>query len=141
MSIKEDILEVVENTTFSIEETAADTSEYIRKKIVKLYCRSDNTRNVLWENFKEHACFSDPNGWRYVKELVNGKCVLFFNEAEDNSMLLINSGDELDYILSETYGFEFYVTDMECSYLLCFSDHDILYGCGSAYEKVKHLIR
>lgn len=47
-------------------------------------------------------------------------------------MFLIRSGEDLNYLLSETYGFEFYITDKECSYLLCFNHHDILYGCGRA---------
>ena len=63
----------------------------------------------------------------------------FFNKSDDKSMFLINSGDDLDYILSETCGFEFYITNLECLYLLCFSHHDILYGCGLAYDWIQHI--
>lgn len=49
-------------------------------------------------------------------------------------MFLIRTGEDLNYLLSETYGFEFYITDKECSYLLCFNHHDILYGCGRAED-------
>ena len=72
--------------------------------------------------------------------MVKSKCVLFFNKSDEKSMFLINSGNDLDFILSETYGFEFYVTDLDCSYLLCFNHHDILYGCGAAYDWVKHIV-
>lgn len=33
-------------------------------------------------------------------------------------------------MLSETWGFEFYVTNEQASFLFCFSHHDILYACG-----------
>ena len=37
-------------------------------------------------------------------------------------------------MLEETYGYEFYVTDEECTYLICFNHHDILYTCGRAIK-------
>lgn len=88
----------------------------------------------------EYSCISDTDAWRLLKKLVKSKCVLFFNKSDEKSMFLINSGNDLDFILSETYGFEFYVTDLDCSYLLCFNHHDILYGCGAAYDWVKHIV-
>ena len=66
----------------------------------------------------------------------NGEAYL---QKEEEEMILIQSGEDLNYILSETYGFEFYITDKQCSYLLCFSDHDILYGCGTAKEWIERI--
>jgi len=45
---------------------------------------------------------------------------------------LFKNGDDLVAVLGETYGFEFYVTNKEKSYLLVFNhNHSIIYG----YEK------
>lgn len=49
-------------------------------------------------------------------------------------MFLIHSGSDLNFVLEETYGFEFYITDKKCTYLLAYNHHDILYGCGSAID-------
>ena len=35
---------------------------------------------------------------------------MFFDNAEDKSIILINNGEELRILLSEMFGFEFYVT-------------------------------
>jgi len=132
MHIKQDILEVIENSPIELLELESEECALIRKKIVQLYCKPNNSGDVLWEDFKEYRYISDSDGWRLIKKFINRKCVLFFNKSDDKSMLLVNSGEDLEYILSETYGFEFYVTDLECSYLFCFNHHDILYGCGLA---------
>ena len=46
--------------------------------------------------------------------------------------LVIVRRDDLVAVLGETYGFEFYVTNKEKSYLLVFNHHDILMACGDA---------
>ena len=56
-------------------------------------------------------------------------------------MFKIKNGNDLYYLLSETSGFEFYITDFNYSYLICFNHHDILYGCGRAKEWIAGLRR
>ena len=116
--IKEDIMKAIENSTVKIEELDLKKSDEIREKIIQLYCEKNHV-DFLWDDLLEYSCISDPNAWKLIKKLVKNKCVLFFNKSDDKSMFLINSGDDLDYILSETCGFEFYITNLECLYLLC----------------------
>ena len=136
--IKEDIMKAIENSTVKIEELDLKKSDEIREKIIQLWFEKNHV-DFLWDDLLEYSCISDPNAWKLIKKLVKNKCVLFFNKSDDKSMFLINSGDDLDYILSETCGFEFYITNLECLYLLCFSHHDILYGCGLAYDWIQHI--
>jgi hypothetical protein len=49
-------------------------------------------------------------------------------------MFQVPSGSSLDQLLSNTFGFEFYVTDLNADYLICFNHHDVLVGCGNAQQ-------
>lgn len=92
----------------------------------------------LWEKFVQYEALNDDKAWSYIKDFVGkNECIIFFNQDEEKEMFICQSGDDLNYVLSETCGFEFYVTDRECSYLMCFNHHNILYGCGSAGAWIK----
>lgn len=64
---------------------------------------------------------------------------MFFNDFDEKAMFKIKNGMDLDFLLSGTSGFEFYVTDLEYSYLICFNHHDMLYGCGKAIQWIEKL--
>ena len=66
--------------------------------------------------------------------------ILLFNEADDKNAFWIANGEELQKILEDSFGFEFYIIDCEQSYLICFNHHDILYGLGEAKEWVEQII-
>jgi hypothetical protein len=57
---------------------------------------------------------------------------LFFDLSEAIEMFHVPSGASLDQLLHNTYGFEFYVTDRDGTYLIGFNHHDVLIGCGTA---------
>ena len=62
--------------------------------------------------------------------------IMFFNKSDDKNAFLIPNGTELYKILEDSFGFEFYITNQNHSYLLCFNHHDILYGSGEAKKWV-----
>ncbi len=136
-NIKENIYEAIKYTELKIEEIDSQECNVIRQKISEKFCRNKKKSDFLWEDLLEYMSISDVNAWKLLKKMVRGKCILFFNRIDENVMFKINSEIDLDYILSETYGFEFYVTDYDCSYLICFNHHDILYGCGTICEFLK----
>lgn len=114
--------------------------EKIVDSIKKKYIDSSLRGSWLWERFIQYAALSDDMAWNYIKDFVkNSECIMFFNQEEEKEMFYIQSGNDLNYLLSETYGFEFYITDKKCSYLLCFSHHNILYGCGSAEKWINDI--
>ena len=55
---------------------------------------------------------------------------------ECKSVLVINNGKSLYRLLDEMIGFEFFITNFETDYLLCFNHHDCLVGCGAALTTV-----
>ena len=62
----------------------------------------------------------------------SSSCVLFFDISDEVEMFHVPSGSSLDELLGNTFGFVFYVTDTNATYLLSFNDHDFLICCGSA---------
>ena len=64
---------------------------------------------------------------------------MFFNKSDDKNAFLIPNGTELYQILEDSFGFEFYITNQNHSYLLCFNHHDILYGSGEAKKWVSEI--
>jgi hypothetical protein len=59
---------------------------------------------------------------------------MFFNLPDEKAAFTFNKGDDVVSVLSETYGFEFYLTNRCAEYLICFNHHDVLIACGSAIE-------
>ena len=101
--------------------------------ILKKYIDINKKGVWLWEKFVHYEAVNDDMGWSYIKDFVkDNECIMFFNQEQEQEMFLIQSGEDLNYILSVTFGFEFYITNKQCSYLLCFNHHNILYGCGIA---------
>jgi hypothetical protein len=87
----------------------------------------------MWETVSDCASVQSPDGWRWISRFVGSQaCILLFDVDEEVEMFHIPSGGALESLLTNTYGFEFYVTDVDANYLICFNHHDMLICCGSA---------
>lgn len=138
--IKDEIHEFIVNNSILIEEVNDNICFKIRKNIDELYINKKERGVWLWEKLNCFDSICDKDGWKYIKEFVSEKsCVLLFNEFDEKAMFKLKNGNDLFCLLSETSGFEFYLTDINCSYLLCFNHHDILYGCGNAINWIGSL--
>ena len=138
--IKDEIKDLITNHTIEIEELNEHTCLRIRKVINELYVDKKKKGLWLWEKLIRFNYISDNNGWSYIKEFVlDSVCIMFFNEFDEKTMYKIKNGVDLNYLLSETSGFEFYITDFNYSYLICFNHHDVLYGCGNAIKWIDGL--
>ncbi len=71
-------------------------------------------------------------GWR---NLLIIPVILFFNDEREDYGLYLFSGSDLVEVLNETNEDEFYSTDPELSYLLCFNHHDHLLSSGEAVSE------
>lgn len=138
--IREEIYDVIAINPIKIEEVDSQTRLKIRKDINDLYVDNSKKGLWLWEKLSYFVSLNDEDGWSYINEFVSDSiCILFFNDFDENSMFKIQNGNDLYCLLSETSGFEFYITDLSCSYLICFNHHDILYGCGNAIKWIEDL--
>lgn len=141
MKISAEIGVIATSNNILVERLSDEYAKVIRKKIVEKYLDSQ-PRAFLWETFKEAAVIEDCNGWKKLCDFVgDNRCIMFFDDGEDDAMLVINDGNALYKLLSEMFGFEFYITNFKTNYVLCFNHHDCLVGCGTAAEWIKPLIR
>ena len=128
------------DSRIKVQELDLETIENIKRLIREKYLDEDKKSIWIWERLEEYESLADNNGWAYIKEFVSdNSCIMFFNQDDERKMFAISNGSDLHSILSETSGFEFYITDSDGSYLICFNHHDILFGCGNAAEWIKSI--
>ena len=108
----------------------------IRKKLAQRFSiEPEFPWRLSYQNLKDTQSICDEKGWSYIQDYVGEeKVVLFVNPDEEKDMWIVRSGSALTSILSETFGFPFYVTSSEADYILCFDDHDCLIANGKAVE-------
>lgn len=139
MKIGIEIEKTAKSNAIYIEKLCEKRAEIIKRNITKKYVYS-YSEIFLWERFKAFAVKQRDDGWQKVCDFVGNKsCLMFFDKMEDESVFFLKNGQDLNTLLSEIYGFEFYITDIETEYLLCFNHHDCLLGCGRAKKWVESL--
>lgn len=115
---------------------AADRDQ-LRERIGARYSRR---RNWMWEDLPDRSSVQDVDGWQRISRFVGSRtCILLFDVDEEVEMFEVPSGEALESLLANTFHFEFYVTDLDASYLICFNHHDMLIGCGTARPWVERL--
>ncbi len=139
MKISNDIVKSASENRIAIQFLTTDQAKKIRSNIAQKYLKS--AKNIfMWEGFGQPAIASNVNGWKLICDFVREQsCLLLLDACDDESIFVINSGNDLYTLLSEMYGFEFYITNMETEYILCFNHHDCLIGCGTAKRWVESL--
>ncbi|MCR4567306.1 MAG: hypothetical protein K5769_04605 [Pseudobutyrivibrio sp.] len=140
-SISNDIYQAIQGTNIVIEEVTEASALRLLSDIKKKYIDSSQKSVWLWEQLAEYEYISDNNAWSYIKDFIsNNECIMFFNIGDEDKMFRISNGNDLNYILAETFGYEFYITNEDTSFLLCFNHHDILYAAGEAKKWIKTLV-
>lgn len=140
IKISAHICDELKDSKVKIKKIGIEERNEILDSIFNKYINVSRKDVCLWEKLIHYEALQDAQAWSYIKDFVeDNNCIMFFNQEEEKEMFLIQSGEDLNYTLSETYGFEFYITNKQCSYLLCFNDHDILYGCGIAEKWIKKM--
>ena len=111
----------------------ATTDEILRKIFINYFGECNNP--VLWKNIKKCTSVQNDTSWRWIANFVSdSECVMFFNLNEEEASVRFSCGNDVLVILEETYGFEFYITNKNAEYLLCFNHHNFLIACGSAED-------
>jgi hypothetical protein len=113
-------------------EVSQDEAQQLRSKVVNRYSPAAKEW-PLWEHGAFGATLHDKDAWRWIGEFVGPRsCYLLFNPDDEDAVFRLESGAVLTRLLSESFGFEFYVTDANAEYLLCFNHHDVLLAGGNA---------
>ena len=139
MKIGSEIEKTAKSNAIYIERLCEKRAETIKRNITKEYVYSYSDI-FLWEQFKAFAVKQIDDGWQKLCDFVGNKsCLMFFDNWEDEAVFVLKNGQDLYRLLGEMYGFEFYITDFETEYLLCFNHHDCLLGCGRAKKWVESI--
>lgn len=137
-NISEEIITAANTLKINVIEISESQSAEIIKKITKKYTTEKENR-YLWEEIVDYFSINNKDAWQWVSEFIgNSEAIMFFNNSDERKAFLFQNGNDLVSVLSETYGFEFYITDKDLTYLLCFNHHDILISSGVAKEWLKN---
>lgn len=145
MNINDEIKRASDELNLTIEFIRASDFQQTLLTIKEKYTNRFEKGRVLWEILDDFAAVQDEHGWSYIGDFVQNKpCIMFISENRNdtrNGGFIIRSGNDLTAILAESYGFEFYVTNTETDYLICFNDHNCLLGCGRAKKWVNQFAK
>jgi hypothetical protein len=68
-----------------------------------------------------------PNGWAKIAFLMSYPVYLLFEQHQDDSVYKCQNATDVQLLLSETSGFEFYLVDQRCKQIACFNFYDTLF--------------
>lgn len=115
--------------------------EAIRDQVYAQYSQGNRSfQTPLCDLLGKHESLHDPDGWQFVGDLVGSReAILFFELPSDSTGIRFPDGYSLQRTVEQCTGFVFYVTDQAATFLLCFTDHDILLAAGSMSERLKKI--
>lgn len=120
---------------------ASELSRSDRTKLTDVIRRryTDGARHpYFWEGLTGRASVQNKDAWQWVSEFIgHDRAVMLFMDRPDESGIVFETGACVVQTLWECTGFEFYLTDQQATYLLCFNHHDFLIGTGLAADWIK----
>lgn len=137
-NIYEEIITAVNILKINVVEISENQSQEIIKKIIKKYT-TENENRYLWEEIIDYFSVNNKEAWQWINEFIgDSEAIMFFNNSDERRSFIFKNGDDLVSVLRETYGFEFYITNKDFSYLICFNHHDVLITSGIAKQWLKN---
>lgn len=108
----------------------AEATKLIRLSVCRQYA-DEATAWPIWEHFIERVSIQDATAWGWVGEFLGeSETIMFFDKEEDESAVLFERGSCVVPTLENCTGFEFYLTDKNVTYVICFNHHDFLICAG-----------
>lgn len=136
-NIQEQVLTAANSLNISIQKIETKDVEHIVNQVTDKFSFGRKVE-PLWEHLKNQLSVNNKEAWLWIDELVgDAETIMFFNSTDEKVAFFFNKGVDIVSVLNETYGFEFYLTNRDTEYLICFNHHDVLIVCGSAIESLK----
>ncbi len=111
-----------------------------REAIRHRFARSPHAE-VLWHDLGERVSVQHERGWQAIPLVAGaGSCFVFLDESRSRQTYVFDDAQDVESMLREAVGFEYYVSDRECTYLVAFNDHDFLIACGDAAPRLSALL-
>src|ERR1044072_2613879 len=131
MTIVNEILNAAKEHALEIHVFSIDEFDEYFENICKKFSNGIS-KYPLWDNLVDFSSSSNEKGWSMIAQFVgNNKCILFLEKIEGQCAIELENGDALNELLSNTFGYVFYVSNKDLEYLISFNDHDDLIGCGT----------
>lgn len=104
--------------------------------LAERYARDKAYSFQFWDVLDDAVSFTKENGWLPIKEFISPleDVFLFFEHDDENESLLFRHGAELAEVLIETGIRDFYLSDRDSGFLICYNDHDAIIADGIARD-------
>ncbi len=133
-NIKKEIISAAERMNVSISEMEEAQTSYLVHGVIEKYTNGKKSTNI-WENLVDEFSVNDKNAWIWIEDYISdNEAIMFFNQEDEKNAFLFHNGHDVVSLLGDTYGFEFYLTNRNIDYLLCFNHHDVLIACGDSRD-------
>lgn len=132
--IRTEIEEAIIKSKVKAREISVQKAAWIYDSIAAKYTNVTGDYVWLWENFRDEYSVNDTEAWSWISYYVkNQPCYFIVNHCGEKTAYYFECGNSMIDMYNETGQLiEFYVTDEEFSYLLCYNHHDYLIACGEA---------
>jgi len=110
----------------------------ILQNVLKIYTSNEKYSYPLWDVILDEFSIKHEDSWSWVKDFKpNNTVILFFEPLDEKVAFSFPNKQSLVDTLEECFGFVFYLTDQNFSYLICHNDHDYLITTKSAKKWLK----
>jgi hypothetical protein len=136
-SIRTELLLACARRNIELIELPPYESSLVRQEIIDTFA-AGRVGLFIWEHFGESYSVRDPAAPLWVGEFIGqNQAVLCFSEAEDTYAFGFGDGQAVVEVLEQYRGFEFYLTNSDFEYVLCFNLHGYLIAAGTAIAWLK----
>lgn len=140
LTIYSEITEAADKLNINIKVLSEERTTNIIKNVKIKFANINANNRFLWEELQYSEAINDSRGWQYIGRFIKeSESIMFFNRDDEKHSFIFYSGDDIENILGESYGFEFYITNTNLDYLICFNHHAYLICSGTAQGWVKEL--
>lgn len=138
--ISEEIIKSANEINIRIYMLENNACNDIFNSVSEIYEKPDNNSGFIWDGLISAAYLHDPQGWLKTGDFIEeNPCLLLISDGYERKAFRFLNGSDLVKLLNNTFAFEFYITDEQYSYLICFNHHDCLIGCGNALTWIESL--
>lgn len=125
-SIKVDIYEACSNLGITIEELLSEQADDIRFRVSTKF--ANGVTYWLWSSLsKPHYGIREKGSWKFIEKLnLPSNLILFFNKNDEIAIFTKVSLEGIVKIIDYCAPFEFYITDFDANFLVCYNHHDYL---------------
>lgn len=143
-NIRGEINESAQNLHADFIEISYEEAAKKRVQLMTKFAGSDRW-TFPWEHLihPNIATYRDIHGNAYqlISNFIkHSKTLMLFNEEDERAGFEFRDGIQIVPILNECLSFEFYLTNEEIDYFICFNHHNYLITAGTAADWLKNLL-